>query len=128
MRKPFIVAAWLTLAWCMSGCCETKLILAGSGDVNTGSLGRDMAVHVCSSTEKKVAHQLNVLSGWYRKRWQKCFSDTQIVKCREALITSYNGQKKILLGVLKTMKGKSEKEQQQVYDEVLKNPALIYLQ
>lgn len=128
MRKLFIVAAWLIAVCYISGCCETALILAGNGDVDTGSVGRDMAIEVCTSTEKEAANQLNILSGWYRTQWQKCFSNAQIIKCREELIESYNGQKKILLDLLQSMKGKSKKKQQQLYDEALKSPELIYLQ
>jgi hypothetical protein len=112
----------------MSGCCETKMILAGNGDVNSGSVGRDMAFKVCTLKEKDVANKLGALSGWYRKQWLQCFSDTKIVNCRRSLIKSYNKQKKILLDLLKDMKEKSKKEQQELYDEALKNPELIYLQ
>lgn len=121
------MVVWLMLVCSLSGCCQTRLIHAGNGDVNSGSVGRDMVFEVCTSTEKEMGNQLNVLSVWYRKQWQKCFSDTQIVNCRKDLIASYNAQKKFLLDILRAMKGKSKKEQQQLYDEALKNPELIFL-
>lgn len=128
MKKLVIMVAWIVLACCLSGCCVMSSVLSGKGNVNNGYIGPEMAIKACTPVEKDTANQLNILSNWYRKQWGKCFSDARIIKCRQALITSYNDQKKILLSLLEAMKGMPEHQQRQMYHDVLKDSRLIFLQ
>lgn len=127
MKKLIMAILGLALGHCVFGCCTTNHMLSGNGNVKNGYIGPEMVIKVCTPVEKDTANQLNILSNWYREQWGKCFSDARIIKCRQALITSYNDQKKILLNLLEAMKGMPEYQQRQMYNGMLKDSRLIFL-
>lgn len=127
MKKLIMAILGLALGYCVSGCCTTNDILSGNGNVTNGYIGPEMVIKVCTPVEKDTANQLNILSNWYREQWGQCFSDTRIIRCREASIKSYNDQKKILLNLLMTMKGMPEPQQRQMYNDMLQDSRLIFL-
>jgi len=92
------------------------------------SVGGELSVEACTPMEKEVANQLKILSDWYRVQWEKCSSDTNPVACREAVTQAYNNQKQTLLDLLAAMRNKTESQQRKLYNDVLKNSKLIFLQ
>ena len=125
-RLATIILSFLLFA-VLSGCCITKTLLSGNGNVNTGVVGGELSIEACTPMEKEVANQLKILSDWYRVQWDKCASDPNPATCREGLTKPYNEQKQLLLDLLAAMRGKSESEQRTMYENMLKSGELMFI-
>jgi hypothetical protein len=110
-----LVAAVLTL----SGCCVNKLVLSGNGNVESGTVGGTVDIEFCTAVEEQVVNQLRLASETYRVQWEQCAPSPDPKGCRAAVLESYQEQVKILMGILAFMKGKTEQEQQRLFERML---------
>ena len=110
MKSTCILAACVAL----TGCCVSKTLLSGNGNIPTGTVGGTIEITACSPTEKEVADQLAELSDWYRAHWDACATNSDPAGCRADLSKSYQEQQKLLLSVLAEMNGKSKAEQKKL--------------
>tara|TARA_R110002072_G_scaffold128623_10_gene266478 strand:- start:15669 stop:16103 length:435 start_codon:yes stop_codon:yes gene_type:complete len=99
--RPFAVIA---LALLLQGCCITKVVLRGDGNLATGTVGGEIQVEACTPMEKEVANQLSLLSDWYRLEFTNCKASGNPAECMKNLAESYTTQKDALLELLEAMK------------------------
>lgn len=119
----------LTALGCQAivGCCTTKVVFSGNGNINTGVVGGSIEVEACTPMEKEVANQLNILSDWYRVNWAECGKSSDPASCRSSVSKAYLEQKQTLLDLLASMKGKSEAEQKSMYEKSLTRARILAL-
>ena len=115
----------LVLCVFLTGCCVSKTLLSGNGNVPTGTVGGTVEITACSPTEKEVANQLAKLSDWYRSHWDACATNSDPAACRVELNHAYRQQQKLLLDVLAAMNGQPKAEQQKLLHQMQLKPPRI---
>ena len=119
-KIPLVICLMLT------GCCVSKTLLSGNGNIPTGTVGGTVEITACSPTEKEVANQLAELSDWYRSHWDACATNADPAACRSDLNRAYRQQQKLLLDVLAAMNGKPKAEQKNLLRQMqLKAPPVL---
>jgi len=116
----------LVLCVFLTGCCISKTLLSGKGNVPTGTVGGTIEITACVPMEKEVAKQLAELSDWYRTHWDACGTNSDPSACRAGLTAAYQDQQKLLMAVLAEMNGKSKDQQKILYQRMLLDPQLKF--
>jgi hypothetical protein len=125
--KLIYLSTVLVSVFALSGCCTTKLVFSGDGNVTTGAVGGSVEVIACTPMEKEVANQINILSDWYRVEWRNCATNQNPTTCRTDVSKAYQEQKKTCLDLLAAMKGKQHDEQKALYENMLLKAKLLIL-
>lgn len=126
MNKLILILS-STCSLLVSSCCTTKVVFSGNGNINTGVVGGSVEVVACTPMEKEVANQIKILSDWYRVNWAQCATTDSSTACRAEVSKAYKEQKQTLIDLLNSMKGKSDAEQESMYDSSLANARILKL-